>query len=253
MRYVEQPNLPRGDVRLAAVSGTYSEILHSLASRGIETVEIRPNKNLDQPIQSHADMLCHHLGGNQLMIAQGERDLRSRFEKFGFRIFESERPVRSPYPNDSSLNVLRVGNLAFMGKMEQDKKIRTYFQNQNIRVIEVRQGYARCSVAVVDDQSVITADVGIAQACIQTGLYVLHIRPGFIRLEGYPYGFIGGCCGKLGKNKIGFAGDLTSHPDCNAILEFLSIKRIEVIPLMDGPLTDIGGILPLMEEADNGR
>ena len=78
--------------------------------------------------------------------------------------------------------------------------------------IFVTQGYANCSVAVVDERWIITADCGIARACRAAGLDVLQICPGFIR-SGMVLGFIGGCCGKLGADQLAFTGRL---PDLHA-------------------------------------
>ena len=45
------------------------------------------------------------------------------------------------------------------------------------------------------------------------GIDVLLIRPGYIELPGYPYGFIGGTNGNLSKDIIVFSGSLKEHPD----------------------------------------
>ena len=111
--------------------------------------------------------------------------------------------------------------------------------------IFVAQGYANCSVAVVDEHSIITADCGIAKACRAAGLDVLQICPGFIRIPVYDTGFIGGCCGKLGADQLAFTGRLDSHPDGMKIRAFIKECGVQIIELTDEPLFDIGGLLQL--------
>ena len=82
-----------------------------------------------------------------------------------------------------------------------------------LELIPVKQGYAKCSLCIVSENAVITADEGLAYTLCRAGLDVLKIIPGCIRLPGYGYGFIGGCCGKLDAATMAFAGDPLTHPD----------------------------------------
>ena len=79
---------------------------------------------------------------------------------------------------------------------------------------------------------------------------MLKILPGCIRLPGYGYGFIGGCCGKLDAATMAFAGDVLTHPDGRKILSFLERHGVCCRNLLpEGEkLLDIGSILPLMQE-----
>ena len=49
-------------------------------------------------------------------------------------------------------------------------------------IINVKQGYAKCSICVVSDNAIITADKGIAKAAIQNRIDVLEIT----RLDNNP-------------------------------------------------------------------
>ena len=63
--------------------------------------------------------------------------------------------------------------------------------------ISSRQGYSRCSVCVVSDNAIITADEGICRSAEAHGVDVLKIRPGYIDPPGFDYGFIGGQASKF--------------------------------------------------------
>jgi hypothetical protein len=56
-----------------------------------------------------------------------------------------------------------------------------------------------------------------------------------------PYGFIGGCCGKI-EDEFVFYGDITEHPDFEKIYNFINDRNIK-IKWFDFPLEDIGSIL----------
>ena len=111
-----------------------------------------------------------------------------------------------------------------------------------MRIINVRQGYAKCSIVIVDEESIITYDRGIASKCLNAGMNVLTVSPGHMVLDGYGSGFIGGTSGRIG-NTVYFYGDLSAHPDCDAIVHFIEERGHEVKWFREWPLTDIGSIL----------
>ncbi|MFU0833345.1 MAG: CoA transferase [Oscillospiraceae bacterium] len=248
MRYIKIPNLPQSDVGLMAVSATYPNILNTLKKLGIKVIPVKPRPMLETPIQSHADILCHHLGGSHIIVAKGEKFLQSELKKFGFDVIESLTPISSPYPSDVGLNAARVGNHLIANFKSLDSQISDFCFKADITPIKVKQGYAKCSVAVIDKNSIITSDYGIGQAAEKAGMEVLIIKPGYIRLPGYSYGFIGGCCGMIGRHHLAFAGNPVYHPDFFKMKTFLECRQIKMIALSEGQLIDIGGLIPLMEK-----
>lgn len=245
MQFLETPNLPEADVCLAAVSGTYGVFVHALEKMGVKVIPVCSNGKLHESVKDHADLMIHHLGGNQVFIAANEPALKSAMQKFGFCVMELTSQVLSPYPNDVKLNSARLGKKLIANPKTTALELMEFCLKQEIRIIPVKQGYAKCSAAIIDEHSIITSDRGIARAAAREKIDVLLIRPGHILLRGCGYGFIGGACGKIGKDKIAFAGRIQEHPDYLQIRDFLQVRGIKAIVLADCPLTDIGGILPL--------
>lgn len=248
MRFIKTPNLPQADVGLMAVSATYPEILIALEKIGIEVIPVKPMPMLEIPIQSHADILCHHLGDSHIVVAKRENILQSELKKYGFNVTESTTLITSPYPKDTVLNAARVGNCLIANFKSLDPQISDYCFKADITPIKVKQGYAKCSVAVIDENSIITSDNGIGQAAEKAGIDVLKIRPGYIKLPGYSYGFIGGCCGMIGRKHLAFAGNPIYHPDFLKIKAFLERRQIKITVLSERALLDVGGMIPLMEK-----
>ncbi len=245
MGFIQTPNLPESDVAAAAVSGTYQAVTDALRARNIEVLPVKPCKALSRPICCHADMVLHHLGGNRIVAANGEEDLKIRLEQLGFEVSCSNKCISNSYPQDVILNCARVGNRLLANWKAMDGTIYDYCRANRIEITDVRQGYAKCSTVIVDSWSVITADPSIAEAAERMRMDVLKITPGYVNLEGYEYGFLGGACGMIGKGKLAFTGSIQNHPDYSGMKSFCDQKKVELIPLTNGPLLDIGGILPL--------
>jgi hypothetical protein len=123
-----------------------------------------------------------------------------------------------------------------------------------LQIINVNQGYTRCSCLPVGNRAVITADEGIARTLRAVNAMILEedpdsddtidillIRKGYIHLEGFEYGFIGGTAGTV-DNCIYFNGDLTEHPDSDLIINFIENRGFKPVWFPDEPLTDIGSI-----------
>ncbi|MCC8023071.1 MAG: hypothetical protein LIO46_04730, partial [Clostridiales bacterium] len=91
---------------------------------------------------------------------------------------------------------------------------------------------------------------GIAQAAADTRFNVLVLEPGGIRLEGHPYGFIGGCTVKLSPEKLAFYGDVNLHPQGERIKAFLRKHGVTAVNLAEGHrLEDVGSIIPILESS----
>ena len=109
--------------------------------------------------------------------------------------------------------------------------------------IHVNQGYTKCNCVVVDGNSVITADRGIVSALKKCpDIDVLPISQGFVNLEKFEYGFLGGASGRVG-DEIIFNGNMIDHPDHEAIRQFIENRGLRMTYFPDYPLTDIGSIL----------
>lgn len=199
MEFVCNPNLPESDAALIVVSGTYEKIITSLKSCGIKVITTEPCELLSAQVSCHTDMLIHHLGENQIIVVDKETHLSSELRKHGFHTIQSNKCISRKYPHDVIVNAARVGNYLIANISALDPVIQHYCKEKDIVMIPVKQGYAKCSTVVVNANSIITEDPSIASAAAFYGLEVLKISSGFVKLDGYSYGFLGGACGMIGK------------------------------------------------------
>jgi rRNA-processing protein FCF1 len=250
MKFVLSPNLPKNIVKVVLLSsGADIKIIKALDKQGIESILVPQCDNLQAQVNSHPDMLCHHLGGNQIVIHKQIIDIiGSKLEKLGFEVIQSDFDLKPDYPNDCALNIARISDRILCNQNIIDKNINSYIEQKGIKKITISQGYAKCSVCIINDNNIITSDKGIAQAAINNGIDVLLIRCGYINIAGYNYGFIGGTCGKISADKLCFAGNIKLHPSFDIMRKFLHKNGAEAVCLTNEVLEDIGSILPIVEE-----
>jgi hypothetical protein len=121
--------------------------------------------------------------------------------------------------------------------------------NIGLEPIDIKQGYTKCSISVVDENAIITADIGIAREAEKRGIEALLIEPSQgILLPGLDYGFIGGSSGLLDRDIWPVYGDARKLVSFPSIYDFLSKKNIKILSLSDGNVVDLGGIIPLQCE-----
>jgi hypothetical protein len=146
------------------------------------------------------------------------------------------------YPQDVGLCLCNTGLYTIYSPKTIDKAAELLLTDT---LIPVSQGYTKCAVAVVDPNSIITADTGIAFKARQAGMDVLQITPGYIILDGFDYGFIGGACFLLDDHTMAFTGVLDEHPNKPQILTFLLKHGVTPVYLTQEPIFDIGGAVSL--------
>lgn len=243
---LSKPNLPEGRVTKVLLGEEYlNRLERPLQDLGIAVIPLPADPDLAEPVRSHADMSVLHLGGRRFIAAKkAGKELCSA----GIFAMDAQSPRAKSYPLDVGLNVCIIGENAFLNIDYADGRAVEELKALNYKIHHVSQGYAKCSVCVVSETHVITQDSGIYLAALGTGLEALKIRHGGIALPGYDSGFLGGCCGKTGPDRLAFTGRLSAHPDCAAILDFLKRASVEPVYLSDEPVFDVGGIIPVFEE-----
>lgn len=245
MRPLSVPNLPAKNVRLSALqAGPFAA---ALRLRGIETVSPAQEEALAPEERAHADMLLCHTGGGDVFLAPEQRALAESLKKRGFSVCPGAALTRE-YPGNIRYNVA-VGGDFVLGRFDcTDPGLLERLSAGGRRLLPVRQGYAKCSLCFVSETAMITEDAGIAEALASIGKDVLLLSAGDVYLSGSHYGFFGGAAGLISPHVLAVTGALSFHRDGRRIRAFLEKYNVIPVELSDGKITDIGGILPLMEE-----
>ncbi len=223
------------------MSGKYPMFTKEIENMGNRVITSDCIKSILAPERNHADMQILQINDVIFMLNECSI-LRESLPNKSIRFCKNS--AGSKYPDNILLNFLYLNGKLYGKKSAIDPVVEEYCIDNNIDIINVNQGYARCSTLVIKENAVITSDKSIEKALRKDGVDVLLILSGNIILDGFDYGFIGGASGKLDKNTIVFFGNIKKHPDYNIIRNFCNKYNVKIkIISEEMALTDIGGIV----------
>ena len=221
------------------INSDFSDFAYKLSSLGYKTHLLDSNICLDKPVCKHADMQFIALKSKTFVLP--ESNSVTEFLSLHNIDFELTERAGKFYPRDVLCNGKEIGDKFFCNTKTIDKKILDFALKSGLQIIHVNQGYTGCSILKVSDNSIITSDKSIYEAAVKNKVEALLISEGFIKLEGYNHGFIGGCSGNINNELIIFCGSLENHPDKNRIRNFIKERKLSILEF-SFELTDIGGI-----------
>ena len=224
-RWIKNANLPQNKVSEVIISD-YKPIFKEVLERmGIKVIVPKAIEGIKGAEKYHADMSVLHIGQDKFFYAD------SLNEKV-----TAQKPL---------LNICLFGNNVICNTKTSYKPALEMLKDK--KIMHTNQRYAKCSCAVVGENAIITSDEGIYRVCMENKIDVLKISVGDIQLDGYDYGFIGGCCGFVDKNTLVFSGNVKLHKNYEDIKAFAGNYNVDVVSLSGEMLYDIGGILPVKE------
>lgn len=265
---LETPLLPQGKATVA-VSKNAVKVISALKRTNTEVFEIPENQKLEPSISSHADCNILQLDRNTFITDKTSALLLSDLfkmnnivnyltigqEKEKFILSKNDEKVNiiveeisSPYPDEVRINIKRTEKAIVCNTKFVSESIKAYAENYGLDLIHSNQGYVGCSSVLISDNAVMTDDESVYSAFCRIGFDCLMLSKGQIKLSGHSYGFIGGACGFIDKNLLAFTGKLNTHNDAEKIKQFLNKYNVNYVELTDEPLTDVGGIVPILEE-----
>lgn len=227
------------DKKITVLVGRHERVINELTKRNINCVVLCDNDDIDYSVRNHADMSAFKLSDGRILLDRRQIKAGEYLSEHGTGVIYTAESISGEYPFDVRLNAARAGKSIICNKKYISPEILRDVEN----IIDVRQGYTKCSVLAACENALITDDTGIFKRCME--LYdILMIEKGDIFLPGKSYGFIGGASGKIG-DKVYFFGNLDSHRDGDKIKAFLDFHCVPFECLFDGVLTDIGGIIEI--------
>lgn len=241
------PFIPLKDANTIIIAGNAdSEIMDNLKRLKVNLIRTIECLEVDKSIRYHPDIVMHPINHSTLVIAPNVFDYyKEILSNTRLKLIRGERELQAKYPDDIAYNVGRIGDIAIHNLEHTDEVLKYYLKKEGIECVNVKQGYSKCSMTLVDDQSIITADKGIYEILVNRGYSALLIKPGYIDLEYQNYGFLGGATGSFSKKVMFLSGNIDKHPDKKEILHFIQNKNIKINFLSKKNIMDLGTIFSL--------
>lgn len=237
-------------IKIAIVDSRISaEAERKLTLHGYRVLTLPPFSKLSKAVASHPDMLIRKIGNEYISYADYCDEAAYVFSDLsvfsvgtGSRFTFTADEVGEAYPSDVGLNALEIGGKLFCRVASASGSMLDSARRTGLEIVNVNQGYPACTVLKLNDSAAITADVGMAKILKKHGIRVTLIEQGDISLPPHEYGFIGGA-GEATDDKLFFFGDPTLHRDGDKIIAAANAEGLRVVPLAQGMLCDLGGIL----------
>ena len=226
------------------ICGDYPPVIAALRERNIDYIVVKSSTILPRPVAAHADMLCYYAGNGNMLTY--DEDIIEYLSAKGYSCTMPRQSLGARYPHDIALNCLRIHDLLLANTRACAREVIELAEKEGRKIIDVKQGYVRCSTAVISQRAAITADRKIADALEKNGVEVLRICAGGIEIDEYDYGFIGGCCVCVAPDTIMVAGALSTHADGDRIIDFIKGHGCEIITVQtnsENNLFDFGGVV----------
>ncbi len=244
--FIKTPNIPTGKVSCVLVDYRINKTSeNALKNRGIKVLKTAKLNSLYESVDGHPDMQIHHLGNNLFAC---EETLLSYYQNLipdaeilpGVKLCEK-------YPYDIAFNACRVGNFLFHNLNFTDCRILEYYKTNGVKLINVKQGYSKCSVCVINEKTIITSDIKMSEKAKENGLDALFYDNTQIILKNLSKGFVGGISGLIDKNILAINGNIKKLDNNKRLLDFCQNHHVSILSLYDGIPEDIGSILPIKQ------
>lgn len=206
-----------------------------------ELVEIECQDSVYDEISAHPDIFFCKIN-DQVFQAPNlklEKQLQTK---------KGSSPVGKQYPDDIKYNICQIGRKIIHNFKYTDSLVNDYINSIGLKKINIKQGYAKCSIAVTSENSCMTSDEGIYKTLQKENIDVLLLRDEIIHLQDKNKnitnmnGFIGGSCCII-DNKFILFGDSNKLKSKAQLVDFLNKQKLELIDFKNLEIIDYGGII----------
>lgn len=239
-----KPNLPEENAKIVVMSTNNKKLVNRVEELGIKVLS---SENLSKLLifeQYHTDLQFLHYNKDTVFVLNECTNIKENLKKYFPNVIEISKNIDKDYPNNVMLNCVVLNDKLICNTKTIADEVLQVAIRDNLKIINVNQGYTKCSTCIVNENAIITSDKSIYKSC-RNEMDVLLIRQGYIELTGVDYGFIGGSSFKYNRNTLVFTGNIELHPDYESIKSFVENHNVELLSLTENTMIDIGSIIPI--------
>lgn len=218
--------------------------LFSILSADHRVITIPQTTSLYTGIQDHSDLHIHSLKHHLFISMEIAPLIATQLDDLHIPYTVITESLGTKYPETVLLNAITTDNYLIHSKASSLDLLNAA-KMLGLTVLNLAQGYTRCSALPLKEDLLVTSDNGIYKSLSPIAdLEILLIANGPVELEGQANGFFAGTAGVV-DHCLYINGDISTHPD-QALIQDLCLKHS--LKLFDVPgkaLRDIGSILTL--------
>ena len=140
------------------ISNKYLCFADELSKMGHNVIFSDTVKAFPQPEQAHADMQILTINNTVFVLQECEK-LKTLPYKENLIICKSKAGKK--YPENVLLNFLFFNNKLYGKVSVIDPTLYKYCVKNDIEIVNINQGYARCSTLILNNRTAVTADISI--------------------------------------------------------------------------------------------
>ena len=206
-----------------------------------ELIEIECQDCVYDEISAHPDIFFCKINGQIFQATNLKLKKQLKTQK-------GSSSVGKQYPDDVKYNICQIGKKIIHNFKYTDHLVNEYINSVELEKINIKQGYAKCSIAVTSENSCITSDEGIYKTLQKENIDVLLLRDEIIHLQDKNKnitnmsGFIGGSSCII-DNKFILFGDSDKLNSKSKLVDFLNKQKLELIDFKNLEIIDYGGVI----------
>lgn len=212
-----------------------------------ELISLESQERVYEEISSHVDVFFCKI--KDKLVA--EKEIFSLYQEKIPNLIQGETILEKEYPKDIAYNVCQIGDYVFHPFSYTDPVIQMLIKKYSLKKINIKQGYSKCSIAVLDKNCAITTDKKIADQLIKCHIDTIYMLPSsnikLLKKDGRyssMQGFIGGAISRIDQYVI-VTGDLNKIDQEGMIRKKIEEKKLILIDFPGLDVIDYGGMIKI--------
>ncbi len=216
------------------------DAMKSTLQNDYHILEFSAKNVVEEPLHGHPDIFLAQINEKLIIAPNSPKYIFDYLHTHSILYQMGKENVGFSYPEIAKYNVSANQNLILCNSTICDSEILNY--SKNLEIINVKQGFCRCSTLILEEDVFITSDQGIFKVLKNRNLEVHYFSDTNIFLPGYRHGLLGGCLGiDKESRRVVVSGSLDTLENGNELRLMLQNLAYDVLELGNKCLLDVGG------------